>query len=208
MKNYTINTAAAWVATLSTWQDGDVFRETNTDTVTVSIGNHLGYLKTAVDGKPDLTSNNTWVGNQEFDGDVTCGGDFTAGTVDCSGVSCSGAVSFSGTADAGVERRILMGSDAAATIIAGYDQIRIPILTANRVYTLSESAPVPRTGAKLEIIRNANSDAFTLTVHRAGGTTIGIFPASAANHMTVTWSGSKWLVDTVSAGITTFANTD
>ena len=69
MKSYTIDTAAAWVGTIQTWQDGDVFRETNLDTITDSIADRLGYLKTKADAAGYLAAaSQTWTGLQTVSG--------------------------------------------------------------------------------------------------------------------------------------------
>jgi hypothetical protein len=209
MKTVSISLVAAWAATLRWFQDGDVFRESQLDLMMGDVADRLGTLKTLVDGKATLAANNSWSGNQTFDGDVSCTGGFAATTVDCSGISCTGGTSFPNDPVAGVERRILLGSDAPMNITAAYDQVRIPVLSANRVYTLKHTGVnAPREGAKIEIVRNGNGDAFTLTVKREDATTIGIFIASTAAHATYTFHGGKWLVDVVAASVTTFANTD
>lgn len=66
MKTLPIDTGAAWAGTVSTFVDGDVFRETNIDTCVDSIADRLGYLKTTVDGKASVGSNNVWTGTNAW----------------------------------------------------------------------------------------------------------------------------------------------
>lgn len=66
MKTLPIDTAAAWAATVSTFVDGDVFRESNIDLCVDSIADRIGYLKTTVDGKASVGANNAWTGTNAW----------------------------------------------------------------------------------------------------------------------------------------------
>ncbi len=215
MKNVTINTAAAWAGTFRSYQDGDIFRESNIDLSAGDLADRLGYLKATVDGKPGLADNNTWTGTQTFNNVVTFTGtvqqtgnpDFqlSGSPLEIGNIVCDGDISFPADDDSGVSRRIVTGSDANATIDAAADEIRVPTLTANRTWTFN--AVGPRPGALVRIIRNSNLDAFTLTVKRGDGTTIAVFAASTATFAEFSYT-SKWVTGATGSGISAYANTD
>mgnify|MGYP000031138403 CR=1 FL=1 len=213
MKSYTIDTAAAWVGTIQTWQDGDVFRESNLDLMADSIADRLGYLKTKADGAAYLAAaSQTFTGLQTISG--VAGGVNITGDV---GLSVTQTASFlsdidvTGTAICNVvaaqtELRLPIATlpDANATISC-FGRNRVPQLTANRSYTLpgggvatlaviSVSAAgwvefQDSNGNCLRVTRSRTADAFTVTILGTAG--------SGANQWRVTaWGGTVTSLDT------------
>src|SRR3972149_6424632 len=114
MKAYTIDLGAAWAATIETFQDGNVFRETNIDLMADSIADRLGYLKAQSDTFVAVGDNPvTWTGEHIFDGFpatfndgiVSLGpDDFQAVTVNA-GISCGAKVILTGGLAMGIIHR-------------------------------------------------------------------------------------------------------
>lgn len=211
MKTITIDTGAAWDTTISTWDDGDVFRETNIDIVSTDIADRLGYLKATLDTKPDVSDDLEFTGEVEFSGaqfvvsagDITMGatGNFTLqGTVDCDVINATSFVAAQG----GVAQNVLLLSDAAQNIDCNQNQIlRVPVLTANRIYTFNEPPE-----ASIEItVTKAQSSAFTATFRRADSTVLAIIDASVPGWIRFHANGTKILVSAWSAGVSSI-NTD
>lgn len=217
MKNLTINLLAAWAATFRTFQDGDAFRESNIDLMSGDLGDRIGFLKTALDGKGDLEASNTWTENQIFEGSLTIDGDATvAGAVGTGNLTVdgdegvNGALSYGDSAQHGVVLRYETGADAAATYNASSDHIRVPTLTGNRIWTI-EDDPAPRDGAEITIYRPGN-DAFTLTIRRetalGGVTTLGVFDGSVyGTWLKILFTSGHWVVGGQSANVSSLATT-
>lgn len=211
MKTYTMDTAAAWVATIDTFQDGDVFRETNIDTMVESIGDRLGYLKTAADAAVEVGDTPTWTGLHTWAGaaaGIVITGDegLTTGTLTCDGTStlanlvASDAAEFQSTIDLATGNSVILwregfGSDAAQSVSTTSDVVWVPQITANRIYTLSDVA-AGKQGARIRIVRNRTADAFTLTVSRSDATVLGVISASNAGWIECMWTDFQehWVV--------------
>lgn len=169
MKTLPIDTAAAWAGTLSTIQDGDPASEATMDVVVDAIGDRLGYLKTAGDGKLALASNvsQTLSGT----GDITLGTSkvILAGSPTSVSIAGSGITTSNGAIiniDGGGQVRVNNGGilqlvagsrmilesqilpDADATITM-YPVSRVPAITSNRTYTL----PAAGVGEVVRIVR-------------------------------------------------------
>ena len=217
MKNVTINTAAAWVTTVRTFQDGDVFRESNIDLAAGDVADRLGYLKNALDAKAGLAADNTFTGANTFDdsinvdGDVIASGALEGGNATLTGALAVGAdLSFSSSSSAGVKSRYMTGAVAADTITAAYDHVRVPTLTASRVWTV-EDDPAPRDGATIEFYR-PGSDAFTLTIRRetalGGVTTLGVLNSAApGTWLKILFKSGHWVVAGQSSDVSSLAAT-
>ncbi len=66
MKSIVINLLASWSGSIESFQDGDVFRESNIDLSMGSVANRLGFLKNAVDNAVSLANPNTFSAKQTF----------------------------------------------------------------------------------------------------------------------------------------------
>lgn len=210
MKNLTISLLAAWGASIRSFVDGDLFRESTLDLLWGDLADRLGYLKTAVDGKPSLASNNTWTGDNTFDtgtgpysnfivtGDngatfntpLVCNSSFNS----ANNASMQGETGFSGYTH--IDGTLALSSENLGDANANVGQVvihRVPQLTANRAYTL------PALGAGYHdkdihvIVRMRTADAFTVTVQDATPTTLGVISASAAGWIAVQYN-SGWKV--------------
>lgn len=216
MKSLTISLAAAWAATIQSFVDGDVFRESNIDLQIASIGDRLGYLKTKADAAGYLAAAaQTWTGLQTVSGaagGIAISGDqglvlSGGGTLQC-GVDAefTGPVACQDTIDINGALYLPNATlaDANATI-ATYGLNRVPQLTANRSYTMpggggstlaviSASAAgwvelQDANGAVIRITRSRTADAFTVTI-------LGT-PGSGANQWRVSaWGGTVTSLDT------------
>lgn len=201
-KTLTIDTAAAWAASITAPQDGDVNSEAGLwDAVMDSIGDRLGYLKATVDNSLRLSGPLQAVsGTVEFENSVSFGSDvFLNGTVeiqnlggsftvDCD-ASFNGQLSFGTTAGAGPRYRTVSIS-ATSTISDGYDFVNVGAIAANITLTI----PTGEDGQKIRISRKRTGDAFTVTLNRPDAHTMGVISASSAGWLEVCRQGSEWLL--------------
>lgn len=72
MKSTAINTGASMPASITTFQDGDVFRESAIDLMIADIADALGYLQNIADDAALLAGANTWTGLQTFTKSPIC----------------------------------------------------------------------------------------------------------------------------------------
>jgi hypothetical protein len=198
MKTATIDTAALWAGTISTFQDGDIFRETNIDTMVDSIGDRLGYLKAKADAAAYVAADNTFTGNNTFTtasggDDLTVGGD--GELIVNVGATMNGAMAIASAAFTGrieIDAEFNPGSnvlaDAAATCSAVLFQ-RVPTLTANRVYTLPAGSD-----GDLAVLTRSGTEAFTATLQDpTGSTTVGVISSGASGWIAAQKRGSNWV---------------
>ncbi len=198
MKTATIDTAALWAGTISTFQDGDIFRETNIDTMIDSIGDRLGYLKAKADAAAYVAADNTFTGNNTFTtasggDDLTVGGD--GELIVNVGATMNGAMAIASAAFTGrieIDAEFNPGSnvlaDAAATCSAVLFQ-RVPTLTANRVYTLPAGSD-----GDLAVLTRSGTEAFTATLQDpTGSTTVGVISSGASGWIAAQKRGSNWV---------------
>lgn len=94
MKNITINTGASWSGTIPSWQDGDKFRETNTDTVSTAIADRLGYLKTLADGAVTIGASPTWLGTHTFGTTNTTTGNVTTANITTANIATANVTTY------------------------------------------------------------------------------------------------------------------
>lgn len=196
-KSLNIDTAASWAATITVPTDGDTFQETQTDAYFDSIADRLGYLKATVDTAVLTSGTQTVAGDKTFTGDTTFtpgGGSVVVnGLVEVSGgiAMQSGPISLGAGAE-GYYVRALTLADASVTIASNYETVRVPALTANRVYTL----PAASYGlVRIRFVRMRTADAFTATLQDPSGpTTLGVISASNAGWIEVESDGSSWKV--------------
>lgn len=213
MKTIAINLAAAWAATISSFQDGDVFRESQIDISMGTVADRLGYLKNAVDGKVAAGDNVTWTGTHNFSNTTVtitngtwqgAGAPdllFSGSTLEIGSVSVDGEIGINTAAGSGIISRFIAGNDAAATINDAYDEYRIPTLSGNRVWTMGHTAGnVPRDGARVLVSRSA-AGANSLTLQREDTTTLAVIPAAAAGWVELLFT-TKWIVSRCSANCT------
>lgn len=219
MKSYTIDTAAAWSGSITTWQDGDVFRETNTDAVTDSIGDRLGYLKTKADGAAYLAAASqtfsgvaTWAGASSG---VVVSGDLglTVGTFDVGGTATfsdvvdfnAGPVTFASAPvfNGGLKADYSTLSDADTTIGTPTKfEYRVPTLTANRSYGLDGTANT------LAII-SASSQGWVELVHSTTKQRVRVVRMRTADAFTVTVKGTAgtWRIAAWGGSVTSLDTT-
>lgn len=210
MKNVTINTGASWSGTFRSFQDGDIFRESNIDLQSGDLADRLGYLKAQLDGKGALASANAWTSTNSFAAVSTFAADlngsgthellFTGWNMEIGPIACDGALTFPEARADGQSLRVHTESDADATVDWGaYDEVRVPQTTASRTYTLSGSTP--REGARVRVYRARNTDAHTVTIKTPGGAaTLAVMDASAASWVDLTYDGA-WKVSGFSQDI-------
>lgn len=205
MKTITIDTAAAWVTTIRAIQDGEALSEANiSDIMADDVADRLGYLKTAVDAKPDLADANTWTNGNEFFtdyGNLVVSG---SGELECqTSATFAASVAFNGETTV-YDTLAVAGAfvlddqtlaDANSTIAATGFHKRVPTLTANRTYTLPAAAALVD-GHTIRITRMRTADAYSVTVQDpTGPTTLGVISASAAGWIEVIKrSGNVWRV--------------
>lgn len=193
MKNVTINTAAAWAGTFRSYQDGDIFRESNIDLSAGDLADRFGYLKTAVDAKPDLSDTNTWTGRQTID--LSAGG---GGSPYLTALQVIGEMYFSTNvshnANSGLLMREYALADSSTSLYPVAETFIVPQLTGNRVYTFNV-APAGNFGRRIRIVRRRTADAFTATIASGTGT-LAIISASNAGWVDIEQSsaGGDWRV--------------
>lgn len=183
MKTLAIDTAAAWVGTLSTIQDGDPASEASMDLVVDSIGDRLGYLKSKADGAFPLASASlrTVSGAGQVVFATTLGVDFSSpatfsGTGSALLISSSRVMSL----DTGARLNLAAGAiasfggglgatyetmgDANATLGLAYES-RIPVITAARTYTLPAQSSFTALGVSLrKRVTKVSTSAFICTI--------------------------------------------
>lgn len=187
MKNVTINTAASWSGSFRSFQDGDIFRESNVDLNAGDLADRLGYLKAQADNAVLLTGSQTITGNKTFNGTNTFGGPISSSNAitATNTVTLSGALNQSGvttlTGQLNVHENLSSPHDSMSDANESFDNVhllyRAPQITANRFYTLQTGASV--VGRLTFFTRSRTADAFTCTIQDAGGT-VGVIDASAA----------------------------
>ncbi len=198
MKTIAINTGASFPAGLSALQDGDQFRESNTDQTAQDTADGLGYLKGQLDGAAWESNNGTYTGQNTFTDTVTVDGADLV--LDNGAVLDAGAGQFNGTLTAadmaylrgGVAVAVQTGGDGATVISPNVTVVRVPAISQNRVYTLP--SVVGLTDGHLVIVRRVDTTAaYTLTVQDpTGPTTLGVISASAAGWLAFFKAGANW----------------
>lgn len=178
MKNLTINLAAAWDTFISTFQDGDVFRESQIDISMGTIANRLGWLKTALEAKPDLADNNNWTGVNTF---VPSSGNLSLILYREVAFIATG-VSPTEAARSGLMRRTRTLPDASGTEAPDADTLVVPVLTTNnKTYTIGNHTG--NDGRTIRVFRPGPNNTFSATLRDSAGTTICVFPADASDAM-------------------------
>lgn len=219
MKSYTIDTAAAWSGSITTWQDGDVFRETNTDAVTDSIADRLGYLKTKADGAAYLAAaSQTFSGLATWSGasaGLVVSGDFglTTGLLTVGGQAIfsdevqfnAGPVTFSSAPElnGGIKADYASLADADSTIgTPAKFEYRVPTLTANRAYGLDSTTNI------LAII-SASAQGWVELVHSTTKQRVRIVRMRTSDAFTVTVRGTAgtWRVSAWGGSVTSLDTT-
>lgn len=199
MKSYTIDTAAAWSGTITTWQDGDVFRETNTDAVADSIADRLGYLKTKADGAAYIAASQTFSGLTTWAGasaGVVISGDFglTTSSLDVGSaatfadtvafnagpITFASAPSFNG--GLGADYSTLADADSTIGTPTRFEY-RVPQLTASRNYGLDSTTNT------LAVI-SASAQGWVELVHSTTKQRVRIVRMRTADAFTVTIKGT------------------
>lgn len=202
MKDLALNLLANWANTLRSWVDGDVFRESNIDLYTGSIGDRLGWLKTAVEARVKLAGNNNIQGTQVFStGSVT----FAVPVTGVSGLTINGgATSLLGTTvtsltipngRGGIKNRILTLADANTTLVeVNHDQYRIPENVDARIYTFTDNADYD--GRTVTIVRPRATDNFSVRIKRSGDAGNNLFqlPANTAGWCMITCDAGVWKI--------------
>lgn len=205
MKTRTISNVA-WVTTIRTFVDGDVFRESNVDLMANDISDRLGYLKAQVDASGKLDVANTWTDENTFSANIVSNGSLivngAAGFND--ELNVNDLIQLFGTAVfTGVDLRL----DSRETLADAADTIvnviaRVPLVTANRVYTL----PSYSAGRIVVLSRPRAGDNFTITLQDSGATTLAIIPALTSGWIVAYGSGT-WKPLLWSDGITSLLGT-
>jgi hypothetical protein len=205
MKTVALNLAAASPTGIQSFQDGDIFRESNIDLQAASLADALGYLRAQTDNAVLKTGNQTIAGNKTFSGTTTLSGpNALSGATTVSGALLAtstaefdGQVNFDAACyvDENLYPSFANLPDANGAIDNIRVFYRVPQITANRVYTLpTGSASI--VGRIHRFTRSRTADAFTVTMQDATGT-VAIIDASAAGWVElecVDTSASGWRV--------------
>lgn len=211
MKNLTIDTAAAWAGTLTTIQDGDAASEATMDQVVDTIGDRLGALKTAADGKLSIASNT----DQTLSGTggivLSSGKEIIAGsssilTLSSSGLSIgqfatnnvnalgqlrinsNGSFQLYPGSRFEISSQILPDADAN---VGSYPVSRVPALTSNRTYSL----PLANPGEVIRIVRTITTN-HSVTFTSGGVGTVAVIAANSQGWVEFinASSGADWRV--------------
>ncbi len=200
MKNLTISLVASWLGTIRTFQDGDIFRESNIDLHSGDVADRLGYLKTALDGKVALAGNNTYTGDQIFSPATLTPTLFNEGIQfrdDGSGAAVR----------AGIYVREGVLPDTNGTVISSADTFRVPAITANRTYDMGAASGRRR----IRVVRYRTADAFTVTVRdNLTHAVVGVIPASQQGFLEMEFDATatpNWRPVGWSSNVTSLATT-
>jgi hypothetical protein len=196
MKTLVINTLASWVATIRSFVDGDIFRESNIDLSMGDVADRVGYLKAQVDASGKLAGNNTWTGDNIFDTgtgpakifritgdwDAEIFSPLKAQTADFAEqvtfqdrAVVNGVLELANVLEFTSNATLADANVAITTLVA-----RVPATGNNRVYTL----PAGSAGQLCFVVRARAADAHTITIQDpSGSVTQGVMPASAASWM-------------------------
>lgn len=198
----------AWVATIRSFVDGDIFRETNIDLSMGDVADRLGYLKATVDSKGGLATDNTWTQGNIFDsgGDTSAefivDGDADAilqgagGFIVNRNASFTGDVAFSEvlTITGGISLAPVTLADAAAVLDATKFHHRVPTLNASRNYSCPPTASVGD-GHTLRIEKLTTAATHEAIIKDADTvTTIAILTHTTQGWVEVVKRGSNWRV--------------
>lgn len=177
MKTIVIDLGAAWDINLKTWQNGDKFREPQTDEVSEDIGNKFGFLKTYADGKASLDgASNVWQGTQVIQ--PLSGGTLVGLTLYREMHFVDSGTSPAEATRAGLHYRETVLTDANVTLNPDADVFIVPQITANRTYKFAGYGG--NDGRRIRVVRPRTADAFTVTIQDGGSVTACVFPSSAA----------------------------
>lgn len=185
MKNFLINITAIWATTLSTWQDGDIFRETQTDLVISDIGDRLGYLKTALDLKPDLSDTQTWTGLNTFHPSTGLPGIKVYKEL----TFPDPATELAAALTAGIIHRERAMANADGIEAPNAEVLVVPAINANRLYTIGSYGG--NDGKRVRVRRPRTGDAFTVTLQDAGSNAICVIPASQHAWVDIEYRAAK-----------------
>lgn len=194
MKNLTIDTAAAWAGTLTTIQDGDAASEATMDQVVDTIGDRLGALKTAADGKLSLASNTDQTLSGTGDIILSSGKEIIAGSSSILTLSSNGlSIGQSGRLDINALGQLRIQSSGEFVLLQGsrfvlqsqiladadvgitsYPVSRIPALTSNRTYSL----PLGNNGDVLRVVRTVTTN-HSVTITGGASGTVAVIPANS-----------------------------
>lgn len=225
MKNVTINTAASWGASFRSFQDGDIFRESNIDLQAGDLADRLGYLKAQSDASGKLAADQTWTGSNTFNTGtgtpktiaITGDGDFNVerirvatgtdgGSWDASTFIVKSAVEATFECIpllfAGLAAESASVADASASLSSVLIH-RVPALTANRVYTLPSGAA----GQLAFIKRTRTADAFTVSLNDGGGTIAQISASAAGWVLAMCTTTTTWVVIAWGGTVTSISTT-
>lgn len=203
MKSTTINLGASWSGSIRTWQDGDIFRETNYDVVTGDLADRLGYLKTYADGKASLAGTNAWTGVNTFS---PSGGGLISvilyrqvALVDAGTDAVEAAKTFISK-----RKRTLPDADSAVTIDA--ETFVVPQITGNRTYTFGSYGG--NAGRCCRIVRPRTADAFTVTIKNSASATIAVIAASQQGAVEIEYGWtSDWVPTFWTSNVSSIATT-
>lgn len=205
MKSVAI-TVAAWVASFSTWQDGDVFRESQIDIISGEMADRFGYLKNALDGKASLSGTNTWTAMQTIqpsDGGAPIGLRLYRELHFVSTATSPGEATR-----AGLHHRKVILPDVDGTYAPDGDTFIVPQTGGNRIYRFGPNGG--NDGRRIRIVRPRVGDAQTVTVQDSGSNTIAVFPSGAAGWIDIEFDVSKtpqWLPVSWSSTLTSVVQT-
>ncbi len=224
MKTLAISNVA-WVATVRSFVDGDVFRESNIDLSMGDVADRLGYLKAQVDASGKLAADQTWTGSNTFSSGASETNIFTGDNpVQFAGISVASTAGFAdevtfasllqhnggdaeflgSSVDIGT---VLKLSDVAtladANVTIANTIVRVPQTTANRTYTL----PAGSAGRLVILVRPRSADAHTVTLQDPSAATIGICPVSAQAFIVAQYNGVAWKALMWSNNVTSISTT-
>lgn len=208
MKLITINLAASWAGTIETFQDGDYLRELNFDSIFNKVGDRLGWLKTAVDGKATLSGNNTWTGFQRIEPTGSPWPNPAVGLIVYRSIRfANNETTTAEAAVSGIEwRAIRLNGAADETKSPSAETFIVPQTTGNRIYKFN----IPSGGMhfRFKIVRPRTADAHTITIQNAAGSkTYAIISASSRGIVELTYDSTlaDYIVTGAEGGVTSIS---
>ena len=163
--------------------DGDTRNAASVRVGMQDLANRTKYLN---DNKA-LSASPTFTGTATFSGQINATGGISLTSVETQG--SGGYVGFN--------TQTLTDSDTTLLADLSPFEYRVPTISANRTYTFPATTLGASTSRKrVRIVRTRTADAFTVTVNRNDGTTIGIISASSAGWIEFNCppSSNSWVV--------------
>lgn len=206
MKSVSINTGASEPTAIQSFQDGDIFRESNIDLQAASLADALGWLKAQLALKATLSGANTWTSFQTFQPDGAWGSEPLSALFYREVRLVTYATSPTEAATAGFIQRVITMADANETWNPVAEIFLVPQNAAARTYKFN--SPSGGASRKIKIVRPRSVDAFAVTIQDGSSVTMGIISSSEAGFIELTYdttSAQGWIVTGYGGVVTSLA---